>query len=60
MKPEVKVIKRLDRRPQNRATIPADRHESLLRTIEHMEAQAGRLLKMVRDVKVALTETSRG
>lgn len=50
----VRVIKRLDRQPKH-DNIPADRHESLLKTIEHMEAQAGRLLKMVRDVKVALT-----
>lgn len=56
MKPEAKVIKRVDRQPPSRATLPADQPD-LLKTVEHMEAQAGRFLKMLRDVKVALMTT---
>jgi len=50
----VRVIKADTLKPK-RDTIPADRIESALRTLEHIEAQAGRLLKMAQAVRAELT-----
>lgn len=52
----VRVIKRLDKEQSKRGNMPADPPD-LLKTIEHMEAQAGRFLQMVRELKLALTTT---
>lgn len=52
MKPEVRVIKKANRIEEKRDTIPIDR---VLKTVEHIEIQAGRLLKMAQEVRAALT-----
>lgn len=46
MRPPVRIVKPCD-------TL-ADRKESLLKSLEHFEAQAGRLLKMARDIRAEL------
>lgn len=54
MKPEAKVIKRVDKEQPKRGNMPADQPD-VLKTLEHIETQAGRLFKMARQARLALT-----
>lgn len=53
------AVKKVDVKSPDHATMPTDRTAGLLKTLGHLESQAGRLVKMARDIRAEVVRLTK-